>query len=145
MAWLPDGDDMVAALAGTHQAYQVDGNAYAYIELDGSGIVIRRSELVIPCDQVEALHDYCQIATQTPHPAKLKTLQRILGLLISERWPNAGPYTVAEALVRAMQLHGISISKECAAGHVKECRLRLNLAKAEANDDDATIEVKHAA
>ena len=147
MAWLPDGNDMVAALAGNPRTYQIDGDAYVYVELDGSGIVIRRSELVIPCDQVEALHEQCEVsrAARGVHPAKLRTLQRLLGLLILDRWGEAGTYTIAESIVRASQLTGISISKECAAGHVKECRAELELAKASTEGDEAVINVKQAA
>lgn len=121
MPWVPDAGDMVAPLIGSHRAYQVDGHAYTNLDLDGAGVLIRRSELVFTCDQIEALQEACKL-TKPSHPAKSRMQQRIMGMLVAERWPKAGAYTVAEAIVTAFQLHGLSISNECAAGHVKESR-----------------------
>ena len=124
MAWLPDGDDMIAPLVGVHRAYQVDGHGFTNLDLDGVGVLIRRSQLVFTSDQVEALQDACG-ATKPPHPAKLWTIQQILGFLIADRWPDCGPYTVAENVLRGLQLCGVSLSKETIASHVREARSAL--------------------
>jgi hypothetical protein len=124
MPWAPADGDMVAPLIGAHRAYQVDGHAFTNLDIDGAGILVRRSELVLTSDQIEALQD-ASVLAKAPHPAKLRTLQRLLGVLVAQRWPDAGPYTVAEQLIRDLQLCGLGLSKECIAGHVRESRAEL--------------------
>lgn len=124
MAWAPDGVDMIAPLVGVYRGYQVDGNGFTNLDVDGAGVVIRRSQLVFTSDQVEALQDACGV-TKPPHPAKLRTLQQILGFLIADRWPDCGAYTIAENVLRGLQLNGVSLSKETIATHVREARAAL--------------------
>jgi hypothetical protein len=121
MAWVPDGTDMIAPLVGVYRAYQVDGHGFTNLDLDGAGVLIRRSQLVFTSDQVEALQDACGI-TKPPHPAKVRTLQQILGYLVAERWPDCGHYTIAENVLRGLQLNGVSLSKETIASHIREAR-----------------------
>jgi hypothetical protein len=129
MPWIPDAGDMVAPLIGAHRAYQLDGHAYTNLNFDGAGVLVRRSELVITSDQIEELRFACEAGERTPHPAKLRTLQRITGALIAKRWPDSerraereGNYKIAEELACDLQLAGISLSKEAIALHVREAR-----------------------
>jgi hypothetical protein len=121
MPWTPAGGDMVAPLDGTHRAFQVDGHGFTNLDLDGAGVLVRRSELVLTCDQVEALHDACA-PRKSAHPAKVRALHRLVGILVAARWPKAGPYTVADELLRDLQLLGLTMSKECIAGHIRDAR-----------------------
>jgi hypothetical protein len=145
MAWAPVDGDMVAPLVGSHRAYQVDGKGFVNLEIDGAGVLVRRSDLVLTIDQVDALQDACG-TKRSPHPAKLRTLQQILGALIADRWSDsAGPYTIAENILVSLQLKGVSLSKECVATHVREARAELSrpeliaLTRRAANSRDETL------
>jgi hypothetical protein len=131
MLWADNGaGDLVAPIVGSHRVYQVDGTAHIEVEFDAT-VIVRRSQLAFLADGIDGLREPSAEPVgrqKTPHPAKLRTLQQILGMLIADRWANAGPYTVAEEMVRAFQLRGLNISKECVASHVKECRRELDAA-----------------
>jgi hypothetical protein len=134
MRWINDGaGDLIAPLAGSHRVYQVDGLRSVEAEFDGT-ILVRRSELLFLTDGIAAFREEVQLGQtvdetqKRPNPTKLRTLQRIAALLIADRWPDAGNYTVAGEIVRGFQLLGLTVSKECAASHVKECRRELDAA-----------------
>jgi hypothetical protein len=88
MAWSWTDTARVAPLVGEFRAYQVDGHEFKNIWLrECDGVLVSRSDLVIPLDQREAL-EAMGATTKPINPTERRTLLRILGFVLHEAYGN---------------------------------------------------------